>query len=211
MPTVYGAQILSSKDGIGYVRVGNIQPSTPRELDLALTELRARGMRALILDLRGNHGGHFLAGVEVAKRFLPAGVIVTTQGQSPEFAGRVFSSDSGMNAFDVPVVLLIDARTMSAAEAVAAAWKDHNRATLVGLPTFGKGVIQSPIRLTAADGPMGTPMRSGVLILTVASMVAPRSGPIHGAGVTPHVLESNPARQLEVAVVKAMELVTRGP
>jgi C-terminal processing protease CtpA/Prc len=93
---------------------------------------------------------------------------------------------------------------------VAAAWKDHDRATLVGLPTFGKGVVQSPIRLTAADGPGGSPHRSGVLILTVASMFGPRGGAINGAGVTPHVLEADPNRQLDLAVAKAVELVTTG-
>src|SRR5262249_3906236 len=153
VPTVYGAQILSSKDGIGYGRVGGIQPCRPRELDLAISELRTRGMRALILDLRGNHGGNFLAGVEVAKRFLPAGVIVTTQGQAGEVSNRVFSSDSGMNAFDLPLVVLIDTETASAAEVVAAALKDNNRASLVGRPTFGKGAIQYPRKPNTRDAP----------------------------------------------------------
>lgn len=210
VPTVYAAAMLNTRDGIGYLRVGAFRESTSRELDELVFRLKGQGMRALIIDLRGNSGGLFTAGVEVAQRFLPAGIIVTTRGQSPEFAGRVFSSDSGMSAFDVPVVLLIDTRTMSAAEAVAAAWKDHDRATLVGLPTYGKGVVQSPIRLTAADGPSGSPHRSGVLILTVASMFGPRGGAISGTGVTPHVLEADPNRQLDLAVAKAIELVTTG-
>jgi C-terminal peptidase prc len=210
VPTVYAATILNTRDGVGYLKVAEFRDTTARELDDVVFRLKNQGLRALIVDLRGNSGGLFTAGVEVAQRFLPAGIIVTTQGQSPEFAGRVFSSDSGMTAFDVPVVLLIDTRTMSAAEAVAAAWKDHDRATLVGLPTFGKGVVQSPIRLTAADGPDGTPHRSGVLILTVASMFGPRGGAINGAGVSPHVLEPDPNRQLEMAVAKAVELVTSG-
>jgi C-terminal processing protease CtpA/Prc len=166
--------------------------------------LKARGARVLILDARGNVGGNFLAGIQVAQRFLPAGIIVTTQGQSPEFANRIFSSDSGMTAFDLPVVLLVDARTMSAAEAIAAAWKDHGRATLVGLPTFGKGTIQGQIQLTAADGSDGA--RSGILILTVARMNGPRGQPV-GSRVMPHVLESDSNRQLEIAIAKAVELV----
>ncbi len=210
VPTVYAAAMLNPRDGVGYLKVGEFRESTSRELDEAVFRLKAQGLRALVIDFRGNAGGLFTAGIEVAQRFLPAGIIVTTRGQSPEFAGRVFSSDSGMSAFDVPVVLLIDTRTMSAAEAVAAAWKDHSRATLVGLPTFGKGVIQSPIRLTAADGPDGSPHRSGVLILTVASMFGPRGGAINGAGVTPHVLEADPNRQLDAALAKAVELLTSG-
>lgn len=208
MPTVYGhnANVVSTKNSIGYVRISQFRETTPRELDDAILSLRARGVRAIIIDLRNNSGGLFTAAVHVAQRFLSHGIIVTTQGTAPEFAGRVFSSDSGMMADDLPIVLLIDTKTMSAAEAVAAAWKDHNRATLVGLPTFGKGVIQSPVRLTAADGPEGEP-RSGVLVLTVASMFAPRGWPIHGAGVTPHVPELDPAKQLDIAITKALELV----
>jgi carboxyl-terminal processing protease len=210
VPTVYGVETVSTPNGVGYLRVGAFRESTPRELDEWVYHLKGHpaGLRVLILDFRGNTGGLFTAGIEVAQRFLPAGIIVTTQGQSPEFADRVFSSDSGLSAFDIPVVLLIDTRTMSAAEAVAAAWKDHERAILVGLPTFGKGVVQSPIRLTAADGPGG--QQSGVLILTVASMFGPRGGPINGAGVAPHVLESDPNRQLDLAISKAVELLTSG-
>ncbi len=211
VPTVYGDDIVNTKEMIGYLRLGAFRETTPQELDEAVERLKMRGVRALVIDLRGNPGGLFTAGVQVAQRFLPGGVIVTTQGQSPEFAGRVFSSDAGMTAYDLPVVLLIDAKTMSAAEAVAAAWKDHDRATLVGLPTFGKGVVQSPVRLTAADGPDGLPSRSGVLILTVANMFAPRGGPINGAGVTPHVFEPDPTRQLLVAIEKAVEEINRRP
>jgi C-terminal peptidase prc len=211
-PTVFPPQVLTPKDGmipIGYLRIAEFRDSTPRELEAAVLELKARGARALVVDARGNPGGLLTAAIQVAQQFLPSGIVVTTQGQSPEFAGRVFSSDAGLAAFDLPLVLLIDAKTMSAAEAVAAAWKDHNRATLVGLPTFGKGVVQSPVRLTAADPPDGA-SRSGVLILTVASLFAPRGGPINGVGVTPHILEADPARQLELAVNKALELVLTG-
>jgi C-terminal processing protease CtpA/Prc len=158
----------------------------------------------LVIDARGNTGGSFPGAIQVAQRFLPGGIVVMTQGQAPEFNNRVFSSDSGMTAFDLPVVLLIDTKTMSSAEAVAAAWKEHNRATLVGLPTFGKGAIQSPVRLTAVDRPDGP--RSGVLVLTVATMSGPRGGPINGAGVVPHFLEADTARQLDVAIAKAIEL-----
>ena len=105
VPTVYALEVVNTRDGIGYLRVGAFRDTTPRELDEAVFRLKDQGVRALIIDLRGNPGGLFTAGVEVAQRFLPAGIIVTTRGQSPEFAGRVFSSDSGMSAFDIPLVL----------------------------------------------------------------------------------------------------------
>jgi C-terminal peptidase prc len=203
VPSVYGADLVNPDHGIAYLRLAAIRETTPRELDDAVLSLKARGARVLILDARGNVGGNFLAGVQVAQRFLPAGIVVTTQGQSPEFANRVFSSDSGMTAFDLPVVLLVDARTMSAAEAIAAAWKDHGRATLVGLPTFGKGTVQGQIRLSAADSPVGS--RSGVLILTVAHMSGPR-GVAVSSRVVPHILEADPVRQFELAIARAVEL-----
>ena len=208
LPTVYGASVVRPMEGVGYLRLASIRDTTAGELDDAVISLKARGVRVLVIDARGNTGGSFPGAIQVAQRFLPGGIVVTTQGQAPDFANRVFSSDAGMTAFDLPVVLLIDTKTMSAAEAVAAAWKEHNRATLVGLPTFGKGAIQSPVRLTAADGPHGP--RSGVLVLTVATMFGPRGGPINGAGVVPHVLEADAGRQLDVAIAKAVELVGGG-
>lgn len=203
LPSVFGVDILDRKEGIGYVRLAAFKHLTTREMEDAVLELKARGMRVLVIDVRGNPGGLFTAAVDVARLFLPAGLIVTTAGQVPEFAGRVFSSDSGMLAFPVPVVLLIDTKTMSAAEVLAAALKDNNRATLVGTPTFGKGQVQAPIQLHTLDG------KSGVLILSVASAFAPRGAAITG-GVSPHVTEPNPERQLAVAVQKAVELI-QGP
>ncbi len=212
VPTVYGAELLPAKDGVGYARLGSFRDSTARELDDVVISLKNRGMRSLILDLRGNPGGQFGAGVQVAQRFLPAGIVVTTEGQLGEFAGRVFSSDSGMAAWDVPLVLLVDGETASAAEVVAAALKDHNRATLVGLPTYGKGMIQYPVRLAALDLP-DDPGRgkSGSVKVTIARFVSPRGTPINGTGVSPHVLEADPRRQFDLAVERAADLLPTSP
>lgn len=210
VPSVYTTRLLSSKDGVGYIRVGSIQTSTPREVEQAVSDLRAAGARVLILDLRDNHGGNFLAGVELAKRFLPAGVIVTTQGQRPEVANVVFSSDSGMNAIDIPLVVMVDTETASAAEVVAAALKDNNRATLVGMPTFGKGAIQYPLKLGALDDPADPTragVRSGSVRLTIARLIAPRGTPINGIGVTPHVIEPDPRCQDDMAIQRAIDLI----
>lgn len=208
VPTVYGAAIVSPKEGIGYLRVGAFRDSTPRELDDAIDALKNQGLRSLVLDVRGNHGGLFLSGIQATQRFLPAGIIVATRGQSGEFANRVFSSDSGMLAHDFPLILLIDGETASAAEVLAGALKDHQRATLIGLPTFGKGSIQFPVRLEAlddTDAPGAPRFRSGAVRLTIAKFVSPRGSAINGQGVTPHILEPDPLRQLEIAVLRAIE------
>jgi carboxyl-terminal processing protease len=208
VPTVFGARLVNA--GVGYVRVSNFAPSTPGELDAAIQNLKLQGMRALLLDLRGNHGGSFTAGVETAKRLLPGGIIVTTQGQLGEVAGRVFSSDSGMSAHDIPLVVLIDTETASAAELVAAALKDNNRATLVGMPSFGKGAVQYPVKLTALDGvdDTGKPReRSGSVRLTIAKLLSPRGVPLNGVGVTPDVIEANPQVQFDKALMRATDLL----
>lgn len=209
LPTVYAADLIDVREGIGYLRLAAFKEHTLQEFDDAVMELKSRGMKALVIDLRGNPGGLFTSAVGVAKRFLPTGPVATTDGQVPDFASRVFSSDSGMTAHDFPLVLLVDTKTMSAAEILAASLKDNQRATLVGLPTFGKGLIQAGIRLQALDGTDAA--KSGVLILSVGTAAGPLSGLINGRGVTPNVVEANEDWQLAVAVEKAIELLAGGP
>lgn len=206
-PTVFGEAIL--KDGVGYVRIASFRDGTLRELESKLMALRDRGMRALVLDLRGNPGGLFTEAVLVAQRFLPAGVVVTTRGQSPDVADRTFSSDAGMSALDIPLVVLIDTRTMSAAEVLAGALKDHHRATLIGLPTFGKGALQSHVRLHPIDGSAPT-SPAGTLILTIAHTFSPNGLPL-SAGVLPHLIEPEARKQLDLAVLRASELAGPPP
>lgn len=213
VPSVYGTRMMPDKP-VGYTRIGHFQASTPRDLDEALNALKASGARAAVIDLRGNHGGSLLGAVETARRLLPSGLIVTTQGQVSEVANQVFSSATGMAAHDIPVVLLIDAETASAAEVLAAALKDNNRATLVGMPSFGKGTVQYPLRLVTLDdidpttGKPGKLSKTGTVRVTIARLIAPTSGPITGTGVGPHVVESDPTLQLELAAEKAEELAT---
>lgn len=211
IPSVYGTRMLPDKP-VGYTRIGGFQPTTPRDLDEALSALKMSGARAVVLDLRGNHGGSFLASVETARRLLPAGLIVTTQGQVGEVANQAFSSSTGMAAHDIPLVLLIDAETASAAEVLAAALKDNNRATLVGMPSFGKGTLQHPFRLVTLDeiDPVtGKKIpKSGTIRVTIAKLIAPTSGPISGSGIAPHFVEADPRLQFELAADKAEELAT---
>jgi carboxyl-terminal processing protease len=209
VPTVYAPSI---KEGVGYARIGSFSINTPRELDNTIDLLKMQnGARAMILDLRGNMGGSFQGSVDTAKRLIPNGLIVTTQGQLAEVSNQLFSSDSGMSAHDLPIVVLIDAETASAAEVLAAALKDNERATLIGMPTFGKGAVQYPLKLVSLDDTddQGKPRtnRSGTVRLTIAKLIAPKSGALNGVRISPQILEPNPVRQLELAHEKALELI----
>jgi C-terminal peptidase prc len=175
-PSVLEAQI--ERDGIGYVRLANFQKTTPQEMESALLRLRSEGLRALILDLRGNPGGSFPAAVQVADRFLPNGVIVSTQGQLRSVT-KTYVAQHPLTALDVPMIVLVDGDTASAAEVVAGALKDNQRALLVGQTTYGKGSIQRLLHLQAGGG----------LWLTLARFYTPRGQPFAGVGVTPHLIE----------------------
>jgi carboxyl-terminal processing protease len=133
----------------------------------------------IVLDLRGNRGGLLAEAVAVADEFLSSGVVAVEQGRDPA-ANRVWRSPSGELAKDVPVVVLVDGRTASAAEVLAAALADRGRAVVVGSSTFGKGLVQT--LTTLPDG--------GELFVTWGRVLAPRGWPIHGLGVLPQVCTS---------------------
>jgi hypothetical protein len=201
-PSVAALQVemLNAQLGIGYCRLSAFHKSTAVELDNALAALKLQGMKGLILDLRGNPGGLLESAVAVAERFLPDGVVVATQSQVASFS-RTYRASSP-DAFMLPLVILVDGETASAAEIVAGALKDHQRATLVGQPTFGKGSIQRVLKLEAVP--------SGIR-LTLARFFSP-SGHAYSEGVVPHLTIVRPPwalsdPQLEVAVQEVTRLV----
>jgi carboxyl-terminal processing protease len=156
-PSVDNVRMVDPEAGIGYLHLGVFQATTPEELDAALGRLVLLGLRALILDMRGNPGGSFEAGLQTADRFLAEGVIASTKGRTHE-SNAIFRTQDE-RALLVPLVVLVDGETASAAELVAGAIRDHRRGVLVGQRTAGKGTVQyiyplktvpSGLRLTAA-------------------------------------------------------------
>jgi C-terminal processing protease CtpA/Prc len=118
-----------------------------------------------------------------------------------------------MDALDMPLVVLIDAETASAAEVVAAALKDNGRAVVVGVASFGKGAIQIPVKvgpIEEVDDPSRSRPRSSGVRVTIARLFSPRGTPINGAGVTPNALEADPVRQLQLAIDRAVEQLPAG-
>ncbi len=139
----------------------------------------AHPVTGIILDLRGDPGGLVREAAGVTDELLPAGVIASAVGRDPD-ATRVWRSGDGQLADDLPVVVLVDGRTASAAEIVAAALADRGRAVVVGSATLGKGLVQ-----TIAPLPDG-----GELFVTWSRVLAPRGWPLQGLGVLPQVCTS---------------------
>ncbi len=133
--------------GIGFLGISTFSDSTEVELVAAIDSLRAAGARSLILDLRGNPGGLLAQGVQVADLFLDAGHrIVSTKGRVAQ-ANSVYTDSTPERWPGMPLALLVDHLTASAAEIVAGALQDNDRALIVGRATYGKGSAQAIYRL----------------------------------------------------------------
>jgi carboxyl-terminal processing protease len=150
-------------EGVGYIDLKAFSDSTAKEMNGAITSLLARGMKTLVLDLRINPGGLLNQGVRVSDLFLdPGQKIVSMRGRLPE-ANREYADTAKQRWPQLPLLVLVDGRSASAAEIVAGALQDHDRAVLIGTPTYGKGSAQSII-------PFGT---EGGLKITTARWFTP--------------------------------------
>ena len=169
-----------------WLRLGGFNSRSESEVTAALEDaFRTAPPRGVVLDLRGNRGGVLSQAVGVASLFLADGVIARTDGRHPD-AARTWVSAGPDLAQGVPVVVLIDGRTASSAEILAAALADRARAVAVGSTTTGKGLIQAVIAL-----PNG-----GELFLSWSRVLAPRGWPIQGLGVLPAICTSLGAETL---------------
>jgi carboxyl-terminal processing protease len=151
------------KLGVGYVAMtGGFNLTTADEFQEALQDLHSKGMNMLILDLRGNRGGLLIQAVRVANTFLQRGQLIVTQ------KGRIRGSSEKFTAVNeapdpIPLVVLVNNESASAAEIVAGALQDHDRALIVGENTFGKGLVQLPFQLEY----------DSALLLTIAKYFTP--------------------------------------
>jgi carboxyl-terminal processing protease len=139
-------------DGVGYIDLKAFSDSTAKELNGAISNLLAHGMKTLVLDLRTNPGGLLNQGVKVSDLFLsPGQKIVSMRGRLPE-ANREYADTAKQRWPQLPLIVLVDGRSASAAEIVAGALQDHDRALIVGTPTYGKGSAQSVISFGTEGG-----------------------------------------------------------
>jgi carboxyl-terminal processing protease len=171
------AQLLES--GYGYLRITQFQVKTGEEVGTALAKMRKDNngkLKGLVLDLRNNPGGVLQSAVEVADHFLTKGLIVYTKGRIANSELR-FSADPADASERVPLVVLINGGSASAAEIVAGALQDHKRGILMGTDSFGKGSVQTVLPLN----------NDRALKITTALYYTPNGRSIQAQGIVPDV------------------------
>lgn len=168
-------RVLSEDERIGYLQILRFTSRTPEELVAAIAELRIVNVRAVILDLRNNNGGLLQESVEVASVFLDGGAVVHERTNRDS---RTLYVDEGGELLDLPLSVLVNHGTASAAELVAGAIRDHNRGILIGQTTYGKGTIQQIFTLSD---------KSSVHI-TSAEWLTPDEHAIDGVGLEPDIV-----------------------
>ncbi len=171
VPTVEGKVLPDT--AVGYMVITQFTEQTEREAAKVLADLRNHRVQGLILDLRDNPGGELTAAVNVAKNFIPRGPIVHID--YPTGQDQTFSSDG--RTVQLPLVVLINGASASAAEILAGAVKDTGAGILVGTKTFGKGIVQTVFPLDNDAG----------LKLTTARYLTPNKNDIHEKGIEPDV------------------------
>lgn len=163
--------------GVGYIQLTEFSEHTAGQFHRALGRLLKEGIGSLVVDMRNNPGGLLDAAVEVAEPFFKSGeLIVYTQGRNPADRDDYHAETEG-EPLALPMAILINSGTASAAEVVTGALKDTARAVIVGERSFGKGSVQSVFKLKNGEG-----MR-----LTTARYYTPSGVNIHERGITPHV------------------------
>jgi len=172
---------------IGYLRINYFNEDTLRDVLKEMGNLmreQQAPIEALVLDLRGNPGGLFHSAVQVAELFLPGGVISVGQSAHPDY-NRTFKSDTP-GSFQLPLVVLVDGDTASAAEVLAAALKESRPASntwVMGQQTYGKGSVQCLFELKK---PLDSKESKAAIRVTVAKLLSPSNAPISGKGVVPN-------------------------
>jgi carboxyl-terminal processing protease len=172
MVTVNG-EMLSSN--IGLISISMFDENTGKNFDNKLKELKNKGMKGLILDLRGNPGGLLDMSVDVASNFITSGKVVVST--IDKYKSETKELSKGGIAIGMPLVILTDGGTASASEIVSGAIRDYKAGTLIGVKTFGKGIVQG-MQMTG-DGT--------ALKVTIAKYYTPSGENIQGTGIKPDI------------------------
>ncbi len=173
VPTV-SSNMLDPDAGIGYIKISEFDSVTKDQFRDALDELKEQGMKGLVLDLRSNPGGDVDVAMDVASHILPKGVITYTVDKA---GNREDYNSDGKDELMMPLTVLCNGNTASAAEMLAGAIRDRHKGTIIGKTTYGKGVVQVVV-----------PMSDGSAVkLTTAQYYLPGGECIHEKGIDPDV------------------------
>jgi carboxyl-terminal processing protease len=198
-PSVSGEDVLDKGDRdrlralkLAYLRIVTFDERTGDEFTHAVTTVLARAPRGLIFDLRSNGGGLVESAVRVANEFIPTGTIVSTVDRDGK---RAREEANGTARLHLPVVVLVNEFTASASEIVAGALQDDHLATLVGVQTFGKGVVQTVFPLPGGSG----------AAITTFKYLTPSGRSIHKIGLAPDVTAGTPLEGKSVEDIRRIQ------
>ncbi|MES0338605.1 MAG: S41 family peptidase [Anaerolineales bacterium] len=190
--------LLPEEQWVGVITIRRFSEKTPGELEKAYQNLNNRGAKSIILDLRDNSGGLLEASIESSRLFLEGGLVIVEERSGLE-SQLFYVHEKGL-ASEIPMVVLVNAGTASAAEIVAASLKDNGRAPLIGETTFGKGSVQ--VILELSDG--------SSLHVTSARWLTPNGKVIDSIGLIPDIIveqiDSSADNGIAVAVKWLREL-----
>ena len=170
--TVTGKMLDDKKTGL--ITISQFARITVEQYQKTYKELQDQGMKQMILDLRGNGGGLVESACDIAKMLLPEGTIVYEEDKN---GNKKYHNNDQASGFTLPLAVLVDEGTASAAEILTGAIQDYETGTIVGTQTFGKGIVQNIYRLS--DG--------SVIQLTVTHYYTPKGNDIHEKGITPDI------------------------
>lgn len=191
------------EDNIGYIAITNFRENTYSQFKEALDMLEAEGMEKLVLDLRNNTGGLVKSAHEIGEELLPEGIMVYTMDKDGNREDTL--CDDVYN--DVPLVVLVNGNSASAAEILAGAIQDTGRGQLIGTTTFGKGLVQRLFTLPDGSG----------LNVTIQKYYTPNGTSIHGVGITPdyevelpeeYAQQTNIPAETDTQLQKAVEVLS---
>jgi len=178
---------------IGYVKLSGFSDNTAEELEDALIKMEEKGMRGLVMDLRGNPGGLLTQSARVTEKFVKENqLIVSTEGRNAKEQEQLIAKSE--NPRKLPLVVLVNEGSASASEIVAGCLQDLDRAKIVGVRTFGKGSVQSIL-----------PMRDGsALRLTTAKYFTPSHRTIHNKGIEPdYTVKMTPEQMRDIMMKRS--------
>ena len=190
-------------DNIGYISITNFRENTHNQFKEALDTLESEGMEKLVLDLRNNTGGLVKSAHEIGEELLPEGIMVYTMDKEGNREDTL--CDDVYN--DVPMVVLVNGNSASAAEILAGAIQDTGRGELIGTTTFGKGLVQRLFTLPDGSG----------LNVTIQKYYTPNGTSIHGVGITPdyevelpeeYAQQTNIPAEADTQLQKAVEVLS---